>query len=578
MASSAGQIASTLSYSSTHTTRVLLKTILTPAGEDGSGWLGRRVLVGGWVKSFKEVFADADAPKDAVHPPPSPHDDVSSPSCLEILQCFRTIVKVLGGGVSHPGPPKLDSVNQDPPPTPPPQPSSLILQLNDGSCLASLQVLVDSSTASSSKILPTGTCILVQGTLQKLASGQRRDAVELKADGILHVGTVDQDYNSINKRIKDIPHLRPRTNTMGSVARIRDALNQATHSFFMDKEFLKRAKEDAALTKDDSNPIGQGTVKASFNKVGKKLEEHKGMDKSVKMDPEEIPKPATSSDLSGDFFSCQTYLTVSGRLHLEIYACSLGNVYSFGPRFRAQTSESKQHAPEMWMVEVEMGFSQLEDAMICACDLLNSVSKWALENCSDDLKFLATRTKTIMDRLQSMTSSPFQRISYEEAVAALKQVKDKKFKANIEFGMPLTTEQESYLADEIYKKPVVIHTYCKDAKPFYVRLNDDEQTVAAFDIVIPKAGTLIRGSQNEERFDVLNKRIKELGLPDKQYDWYLDLQRNGTVSHSGFCLMFDLLVACVTGFNDVKDVVELKIPEISCPYSRTGYPHWIGLT
>ncbi|KAH7838969.1 hypothetical protein Vadar_033251 [Vaccinium darrowii] len=588
---------------SKYSKRVILKTVL----EGGIGFVGQRIVIGGWVKSSNEVRKEP-------LPPPAPvaggaPQVAKDVSCVEILQTripfFRSIMKALGG--NHPVREKLESAIENLPPPP----SVAVLQVSDGSCVASLQVLVDSSIASPIQIMATGTCILVEGTVQQPAV-KGKHAIELKVEKIMHVGTVVQDKYPLSKKrlpldmLRDFPHFRPRTTTVASITRIRHSLTQATHTFFMNNGFLyvdmpiitttdcegfsdkfqvttllgKEIKKEV-VTMDDTGGVSLENIKASINEKSKQVEELKRTESNrealvaalqdlrktnelaAQVEAREKSKSGTSIkteklkvEFSEDFFSRQTFLTASGRLHLESYACSLGNVYSFGPRFRAQKLESKKQVAEMWMIELEIAFSQLEDAMSCADDFLKFVSKWALENCSEDLKFLSKRVdQTIVDRLQLLTSTSFQRISYTEAVEVLKQVKDKKFEAKLELGMPLTEEHESYLADESYKKPVIIHSYPKELQPFYVRLNDDGKTVAAFDVVLPKAGKLIRASQNEERFSVLTTRINESGLPKEQYEWYLDLRRHGTVIHSGFGLSFDLLVVYATGLIDVREVI-----------------------
>uniref|UniRef100_A0A5B6ZBR0 asparagine--tRNA ligase n=1 Tax=Davidia involucrata TaxID=16924 RepID=A0A5B6ZBR0_DAVIN len=514
-------------------------------------------------------------------------------------------MKVLGGSGHYPVGEKLDSVIPKPPP-----PSIAILQVSDGSSIASLQVLVDSSIALPSHLMPTGTCVLAEGILQQpLALGKH--VIELKAEKILHLGIVDQDKYPLSKKrlsldtLRDCSHFRPRTTTVASVMRIRNSMTLATHAFFQNAGFLyvqvpiitgtdsegfsdkfqvttllgKESKKEERNAVEDTGGVSLEVVKASIKEKSKQVEElgrsesnkealaaaiqdlRKANELALQLEEREKSKSRTSLvpnkvDFSEDFFCRQTFLTVSGRLHLESYACALGNVYSFGPRFRAEKTGSKKYLAEMWMIELEMAFSQLEDAMNCADDLLKFLCKWVLENCSEDLTFVSKRIdKTIVDHLQSLTSSSFVKISYAEAVELLKQFTDKKFEAKIEWGVPLTEEHESYLVDEIYKTPVIICNYPKELKPFYVRLNDDGKTVAAFDVIVPKVGTLIRGSQNEERFNMLTARIKELSLPKEQYEWYVDLRRHGTVKHSGFSLVFDALVLFATGLTDIRDVI-----------------------
>ncbi|KAF7121451.1 hypothetical protein RHSIM_Rhsim13G0052000 [Rhododendron simsii] len=588
---------------SKYSKRVILKTVL----EGGTGLVGQKIVIGGWVKSSNEVRKEPLQPPAVAGDTPAAAKDVT---CVEILQTripfFRSIMKVLGGNPS-PGRGKLESIVQQLPPPP----SVAVLQVSDGSCVPSLQVLVDSSIAPPIQVMATGTCILVEGILQQ-PTVRGKHEIELKVEKIMHVGTVVQDRYPLSKKrlpldmLRDFPHFRPRTTTVASITRIRHSLTQATHTFFLNNGFLYvdmpiitttdgegfsdkfqvttllgRDIKMEAIAMDVTGGVNLETIKASINEKSKQVEELKRTESNrealvaalqdlrktnelaAQLEAREKSKSGTSVksqkvkvEFSEDFFSRQTFLTSSGRLHLESYACALGNVYSFGPRFRAQKLESKKQVAEMWMIELEIAFSQLEDAMNCADDFLKFVSKWVLENCSEDLKFLSKRVDpAIVDRLQLLTSSSFQRISYAEAVEVLKQVKDKKFEAKLELGMPLTEEHESYLVDEIYRQPVIIHNYPKELQPFYVRLNDDGKTVAAFDVVLPKAGKLIRASQNEERFNVLTTRIKELDLPKEQYEWYLDLRRHGTVIHSGFSLSFDLLVVYATGLIDVREVI-----------------------
>ncbi|KAL0459961.1 UNVERIFIED_CONTAM: Asparagine--tRNA ligase, cytoplasmic 2 [Sesamum latifolium] len=580
---------------SKYSKRVILKTILDrPDG--GVGLIGQRVVVGGWVRSSREFRKE----------PVAPAPDVGGPkdvSCVEVLQSrlpfFKSIIKVFGGEYRIRE--KLDTILPKPP-----QPSISILLISDGSGVSSLQVLIDSSLAPPSLVMPTGTCVLVEGILQK-PSLQGKETIELKADKILHIGTVDQDRYPLSKKrlplesLRDSAHFRPRTTTVASVMRIRSALTQATHTFFQENGFLyvqvpvitttdcegfgENFQVTTLLGKDQSSVDDNGgvkleTIKASIKEKSKQVEELKrsesnkealaaaiqDLKKTTELvsqleakQKEKSGKSYTQSnrvDFSQDFFSCKTYLTVSGRLHLESYASALGKVYSFGPRFHAHRSDSKKLLAEMWMVELEIAFSELEDSMECATDFLRFICKWILENCTEDLKFISKRVdKLVPDRLQFIATGPFEKISYTQAVDVLKQANERKFQTKVEWGVSLNEEHESYLTDEIYKKPLIIYDHPKQLKPFYVRLNADGKTVAAFDVIVPKVGTLIRGSQNEERYNTLNARIKESGLEKQQYEWYLDLRRHGAVKCSGFSFLFDPLVLYATGLNDVRDAV-----------------------
>ncbi|KAK2662602.1 hypothetical protein Ddye_001176 [Dipteronia dyeriana] len=592
---------------SKYSNRVLIKTIVEPI-DGGNSLLEERIIIGGWVKSSKEV-------KKEPLPPPPPTDDhgpamaSSGPkekdvSCVEILQSripfFRTIIRVLagtaGGANNYPLRDKLESII----PKPPPPPSTLFLQVSDGSCVASLQVVVESAMASPSTLLPTGTCIWVEGTLKK-PSMDGKHAFELRAQKILHVGKVDQDKYPLSRKrlpldtLRDSAHFRPRTTTVASVMRIRNALTFASHTFFQNNGFLyvqvpvitttdsEGFSEKFQVTtlidkadKEDQNTasvegVSLDVVKSAIKEKSNIVEELKRSDSNKEAlvaalqdlqkanelaSQLEAREKSNKANICEDFFSCQAYLTVSGRLHLESYACALGNVYSFGPRFRAVKSQSPKCVADMWMVEVEMAFSQLEDAMNCAEDYFKFLCKWVVENCPQDMEFVSKRIdKSIIGRLQSIISTSSEKVTYTEAVRVLEKVTEKAFEIKLEWGIALTTEHLSYLADEIYKGPVIIYDYPKAAKPFYARLNDDGKTVAAFDMVLPKVGRLITGNQNEERIDMLAERIKKLGLAREQYEWYMDLRRHGSVKHSGFCLGFDLMLLYTTGLTDVRDVI-----------------------
>ncbi|GMI66352.1 SYNTHETASE C2, ASPARAGINYL-TRNA SYNTHETASE 2, asparaginyl-tRNA synthetase 2 [Hibiscus trionum] len=599
-----------------HSNRVLVKTVLEGSDVE-TGFVGTTVVVGGWVKSSKEVKKEPVPPPspsppmaaDARRAAPSGTKDVS---CVEILQSqipfFRTIIRVLGGSASSPAVrQKLESLIPKPPP-----PSTFFLEINDGSCVSSLKVVIDSAIVPvpAGQILPTGTCVLAQGVLEK-PSAHGKQIIELKVEKILHVGTVEQDKYPLSRKrlpldsLRDYPHIRPRTTTVASVTRIRSALDFATHTFFQNHGFLhvqvpiitttdpegfsekfqvttllgETSKKEASIGVSDSDGVSLETVKAAIKEKSSLVEQLKRSDSNrealaaaiqdlrksnelaQQVETREKSKPVTAVkpdlvNFNADFFGRQSYLTVSGRIHLESYACALGHVYSFGPRFQADKRVSAKHVAEMWTAEAEMAFTQLEDAMKCAEDYFKFLCRWILDNCSDDMKFISKRIdKTVADRLEYMASSSYEKISYREAVEILRKVIDKAFDTQLQWGVPLTDEHLSYLADDHYRRPVIIYDYPKAVKPFYVRLNDDRKTVAAFEMVVPQIGTVVTGSQNEERFDILNTRIKEFDLSKDQYEWYLDLRRYGTVKHSGFSLGFDLMVLLATGLTDVRDVI-----------------------
>ncbi|PIN20947.1 Asparaginyl-tRNA synthetase [Handroanthus impetiginosus] len=568
---------------SKYSKRVLLKMILGRS-DGGLGLMGQKVVVGGWVKSSREfrMAPEVVEPKE---------------SCLETkLTFFQSILIVFIG--EHRGRDKLDAILPKPP-----QRSISILQVGDGSCASNLQVIVESYLAPPSEVMPTGTCILAEGLLQK-PSLQGKGTIELKAEKILHIGLVEMDSYPLSKKslplelLRDSAHFRPRTTTVASVMRIRSALTQAIHAFFQENGFFH--VQVPIITTTDCEGLGKNfqvttlldeekledqtivedvrleNIKASIKEKSEKVEElkrspsnkealaaaiqdlKKASDLVSHLEAKQKAKSGKSAkvDFSEDFFSCKTYLTASGRLHLESFASALGNVYSFGPRFNATKSNSKKLLAEMWILDLEMAFSQLEDSMECASDFLKFICKWMLENCEEDLKFVAKRIdKLVVHRLRLIATDSFEKISYTEAVEVLKQITERKFEKEVQWGSPFGEEHESYLTDEIYKKPLIIYNHPKELAPFYVHLNDDGKTAAAFDVIVPKVGSLIRGGQNEERLNILSTRIEELGLEKQQYEWYLDLRRHGAVRSSGFSFFFDPLILYATGLNDARDAV-----------------------
>ncbi|KAK4369222.1 hypothetical protein RND71_013014 [Anisodus tanguticus] len=479
---------------SKYTKRVALKTILGGSSDGGVGLTGHRVVIGGWIKSSSEIRKQPVTPQPAAAPQVVSPKDVT---CSAVLQSRIPLLKSI------------------------------------------MKVLVDSALATPCQVMPTGTCLLIEGILQQ-------------------------------------PSVQGKHVEVASAMRIHNALTWATHGFFQDQGFLH--VQVPIITSTDSEGFSEKFLVTTLLSKGKKDDQISSTEDAgdLKKTNELVSQLETRQkaksgvavetrklDLSKDLFAHQTYLTVSGRLHLESQACALGNVYCFGHRFQAEKSESKKSLAETWMVDVEMAFSELEDAMDCANDFLKFVCKRMVEGCMEDLQFVLKQIdKAVMERLQSTISSSFERISYAEAIEVLRQVAGKRFHSKIEFGVSLTEEHQSYLVDEIYKKPVIIYNDPKGLEPFYVRVNDDGKTVATFNVVLPKlkpnlfAGrTVIRGSQSEERFNVLNSRMNELGLQKQQHEWYLDLRRHGSAKTSGFSLMLEPLVLYATGLNDVKDVI-----------------------
>ncbi|KAG1363413.1 Asparagine--tRNA ligase, cytoplasmic 1 [Cocos nucifera] len=479
------------------------------------------------------------------------------------------------------------------------------LRINDGSCVANLQMVVDSSMSLLGQVMSIGTSILAEGVVEKLPSPGKH-VVQLKVEKILHVGIVDiKKYPLVKTRlplefIRAYPHLRPHRTMVASVNRIRNVLSYATHMFFQNNGFLyvhmpvitttdsrvcskmfhittlfsKSDDMEKLIKTSDDERINLEVVKAAIREKRNRIDELKRSDsnKEALLDAQrdlqkanelalQLEKQQKSAlvkigevDFSNDFFSCPAYLSFSMKLHLESYACALSSVYTFGPIFQADDSQSSRHLAEMWMVEAELAFSELEDVMNCVEDLLKFICHSVLENCSDDIKFMSkSKDKDCINRLQSIGSSSFARITYAEALEVLNQVKDQTFETKIDEG--LSEEHESYLADKIYRRPIIIYEHPKEVKPFYVHVKDDGKTASTFDIIAPKVGVLVRGSQKEERIDMISKRIEELGLPQERYDWYLDLRRHGTVKHSGFSLGLEKMVLFATGLDDIRDTI-----------------------
>ncbi|KAF8393480.1 hypothetical protein HHK36_021724 [Tetracentron sinense] len=489
--------------------------------------------------------------------------------------------------------------------------SFAFLELNDGSCPANLQVIVDSSVTPLGQLVPTGTCVFVEGELKKPPEGTKQN-VELRVEKVLEIGPVDPSKYPLPKTkltlefLRDYVHLRPRTNTISAVARIRNALAYATHTFFQKHGFLyvhtpiittsdcegagemfqvttllsdaekaeKELKQNPPPSEADIeaakllvNEKGEAVaqlksakakkeeITASVAELTKAKENLSKLEERSKLKPG-IPQKDGKIDYSHDFFARQAFLTVSGQLQVETFACALSSVYTFGPTFRAEHSHTSRHLAEFWMVEPEIAFADLEDDMNCAEAYVRFLCQWLLDNCLDDMQFMVKNfDKTAIDRLKMVSSTPFERISYTEAVKLLENVTEKKFENKVEWGIDLASEHERYLTEVIFKKPVIVYNYPKGIKAFYMKLNDDLKTVAAMDVLVPKVGELIGGSQREERYEVIEKRILEMGLPLEPYEWYLDLRRYGTVKHCGFGLGFERMILFATGIDNIRDVI-----------------------
>ncbi|MGW8286680.1 MAG: asparagine--tRNA ligase [Desulfobulbales bacterium] len=413
------------------------------------------------------------------------------------------------------------------------------LELNDGSCLANLQVVAAADLANYKEIiseLHTGCSLRVAGKLQKSpAKGQR---VELHADQIELYGVADPAIYPLQKKrhsyefLRTIAHLRPRTNSLGAIARIRSSLSLAVHHFFHNNGFF--FIHTPVITTIDCEGAGEMfKVTAPFNGINEKL------------------NPVGEAY----FFGKPANLTVSGQLQAEVYAMALGKVYTFGPTFRAENSNTSRHLAEFWMIEPEMAFYDLDDNMNLAESFLKYLVQHLLENDREDLQlFMNFIDKNLNDKLEKVIQNPFNRISYTEAVEILQNSK-RKFDFPMEWGSDLQAEHERFLCEEVFDQPLFVTDYPKDIKPFYMRVNDDNNTVAAMDLLLPGIGEIIGGSQREERYDVLVNRMHEMQLNLKEYDWYLDLRRFGTVVHSGFGLGFERFLQFVTAMKNIREVI-----------------------
>ena len=422
------------------------------------------------------------------------------------------------------------------------------LEVNDGSCLQGVQVVADGSLPnyeSEVRRLSTGCCVRVEGELRE--SPGKGQAVEIGATKIDVVGWVEEPetYPLAKKRhtmeyLREIAHLRPRSNTFGAIARVRNCLAAATHEFFQARGFLYL--HSPVITASDCEGAGEMfTVSA--------------------LDLDQLPRtPDGKVDYAQDFFGRRTALTVSGQLSAETYACALTNVYTFGPTFRAENSNTSRHLAEFWMIEPEMAFCDNDGNMDLAEDYVRHLFRAALERCSEDMAFFNRWIDpTAVETLEHVVDSEFERITYTEAVDIL-AASGESFEFPVAWGADLQSEHERYLTERHFKRPVTVRDYPKEIKAFYMRLNDDERTVAAMDVLVPKTGEIVGGSQREERQDVLLRRMAEAGLSPDDYWWYLDLRRYGTVPHAGFGLGFERVVQFVTGMANIRDVI---------PYPRT---------
>ena len=413
------------------------------------------------------------------------------------------------------------------------------VELNDGSCMANVQLIIDNTVpgyTDTIKNVTTGSSIKIVGEIKESPGNKQR--VEVHVGTLELLGTADVDTYPLQKKrhsfefLREIAHLRPRTNTFGAIARVRNAASAAIHNFFQERGFLY--VHTPIITTSDCEGAGEMFQVTTL------------------LHDEKLPK---SLDYSEDFFGKRASLTVSGQLEAEIYATSVGECYTFGPTFRAENSNTTRHLAEFWMIEPEMPFYELPDNMQLAEDFVRSIVGAVLKNCPDDMQFFNDRIdKTVLETLQVITENDFLRVSYTEAIEILEK-SGQKWEFPIAWGQDLQSEHERFLTEQHFKQPIILFDYPRTIKPFYMRCNDDGKTVRAMDVLVPRIGEIIGGSQREERYDVLLDRMKEQDLNPEEYWWYLELRKFGSVPHSGFGLGFERLILLLTGMQNIRDVI-----------------------
>ena len=415
------------------------------------------------------------------------------------------------------------------------------IELNDGTFFKSVQVVYEAEFLDNFEEIakaPIAAALKVTGTF--VLTPDAKQPFEIKAREIVIEAGSDADYPLQKKRhsmefLREIAHLRPRSNTFSAVFRVRSMVAYAIHKFFQDKNFVY--VHTPIITASDCEGAGE-------------------MFQVTTMDLKNIPVDAEGKiDYSKDFFGKATNLTVSGQLEAETFALAFRNVYTFGPTFRAENSNTARHASEFWMIEPEMAFADLNDNMDTAEAMIKYIINYVMENAPEEMEFFSKFIdKGLIERLNNIVNSDFARITYTEAVELLKK-SGEKFQYPVEWGIDLQTEHERYITEKIYKKPVFVTDYPKEIKAFYMRLNDDDKTVAACDLLVPGVGEIIGGSQREERYDVLKARIEETGMTEEDYWWYMDLRKYGGVKHSGYGLGFERIIMYITGMSNIRDVL-----------------------
>lgn len=416
------------------------------------------------------------------------------------------------------------------------------IEVNDGSTLSNLQVIADQSLPNYAALvasMTTGASVAVKGKITQSPGGKQ--AVEMQASELELIGPCDAENYPLQKKrhsfefLRSIAHLRPRTNTIGAVTRVRNTLAYATHRFFQERGFLY--VHTPIITASDCEGGGKMFQVTTLDKDNPPRDRHGLIDHSQ------------------DFFGKEAYLTVSGQLNGEIYACALSDIYTFGPTFRAENSHTSRHLAEFWMIEPEMAFADIHDNMDMAESYLKSVFQAVLETNSEDMElFDQFVCKGVLERLQAIIENPFERITYTEAVDILKNC-GRAFDFPVQWGVDLQSEHERYLCEVHFKKPVIVRDYPAQIKAFYMRENEDAKTVAAMDVLVAGVGEIIGGSQREERHDILIQKMNKMELEQKDYWWYLELRQYGSVPHAGFGAGFERLVQFVTGMENIRDVI-----------------------
>lgn len=415
------------------------------------------------------------------------------------------------------------------------------IELNDGTFFKSVQVVYEADKIDNFDVIakaPISSALMVEGTL--VLTPDAKQPFEIKADRVVMEADSAPDYPLQKKRhsmefMREIAHLRPRSNTFSAVFRVRSLVAYAIHKFFQENDFVY--VHTPIITGSDCEGAGE-------------------MFRVTTLDMDNLPKNEDGGiDYSQDFFGKETSLTVSGQLEAETFALAFRNVYTFGPTFRAENSNTARHASEFWMIEPEIAFADLEDNMELAEAMVKYIINYVLEHAPEEMAFFNQFIdKGLLERLDNIVNSDFGRVTYTEAVELL-QKSGKEFQYPVEWGIDLQTEHERYLTEEIFKKPLFVTDYPKDIKAFYMRLNDDNKTVAACDLLVPGVGEIIGGSQREERLDVLTARMAELGLKEEDYWWYLDLRKYGGVKHAGYGLGFERIIMYITGMSNIRDVL-----------------------